>query len=68
MPDSVHRRGKGARLGRLASQTVMLPTVDPFASPNPGCDRRASPPLHVAVLKGAGVDQPRNLAKPVTVE
>ncbi len=24
---------RGARLGRLASQTVMLPTVDPFASP-----------------------------------
>jgi glucosamine--fructose-6-phosphate aminotransferase (isomerizing) len=46
----------------------VLPTVDPFVAPilyTIAVQLRA---YHVAVLKGTDVDQPRNLAKSVTVE
>jgi glucosamine--fructose-6-phosphate aminotransferase (isomerizing) len=47
---------------------VTAPRCDPLIAP-----LVYSPPIqllayHVAVLKGADVDQPRNLAKSVTVE
>jgi glucosamine--fructose-6-phosphate aminotransferase (isomerizing) len=48
------------RLSRIAAETVVLPPVDPFVAPILA--------YHVAVLKGTDVDQPRNLAKSVTVE
>ncbi|MGH7054014.1 MAG: glutamine--fructose-6-phosphate transaminase (isomerizing) [Stellaceae bacterium] len=57
-----------ARLGRLASQTVVLPTVDPFVAPILAAIAVQLLAYHVAVLKGTDVDQPRNLAKSVTVE
>jgi glucosamine--fructose-6-phosphate aminotransferase (isomerizing) len=55
-------------LGGYAWRTIELPTVDPFTAPI-----LASVPIqllayHTAVLKGTDVDQPRNLAKSVTVE
>ncbi len=56
------------RLGRLASQRVVLPTVDPFVAPILAAIAVQLLAYHVAVLKGTDVDQPRNLAKSVTVE
>jgi glutamine---fructose-6-phosphate transaminase (isomerizing) len=57
-----------ARLEAQATASVTLPTVDPVATPI-----LYSVPLqllayHTAVVKGTDVDQPRNLAKSVTVE
>ncbi|MGH7161267.1 MAG: glutamine--fructose-6-phosphate transaminase (isomerizing), partial [Acetobacteraceae bacterium] len=56
------------RLARLASQTVVLPTVDPFVAPILSAIAVQLLAYHVGVLKGTDVDQPRNLAKSVTVE
>jgi glucosamine--fructose-6-phosphate aminotransferase (isomerizing) len=55
-------------IGDVADDVIMVPKVDPFLQPI-----LASVPLqllayHVADLKGTDVDQPRNLAKSVTVE
>ncbi len=57
-----------ARLGKQAWHSFQLPTAHPFVSP-----LLATLPLqllayHVALFKGTDVDQPRNLAKSVTVE
>jgi len=55
-------------LGRFAERVVVLPTVDPFAAPILHAIPVQLLAYHVAVLKGTDVDQPRNLAKSVTVE
>ena len=47
---------------------VTLPTVDPFISPLISAIPVQLLAYHVAVAKGTDVDQPRNLAKSVTVE
>ena len=57
-----------ARLADLASATVALPTVDPFVAPILYAIPVQLLAYHVAVLKGTDIDQPRNLAKSVTVE
>jgi len=57
-----------ARLGRVAAATVALPEVDPFVAPILYAIPVQLLAYHVAVLKGTDVDQPRNLAKSVTVE
>jgi glucosamine--fructose-6-phosphate aminotransferase (isomerizing) len=57
-----------ARLGNLAAATIELPTVDPFVVPILYAIPVQLLAYHVAVLKGTDVDQPRNLAKSVTVE
>ena len=57
-----------ARLGRLAAATVELPTVDPFVAPILYTIPVQLLAYHAAVLRGTDVDQPRNLAKSVTVE
>jgi glucosamine--fructose-6-phosphate aminotransferase (isomerizing) len=57
-----------ARLGALAAATVELPAVDPFVAPVLYAIPVQLLAYHVAVLKGTDVDQPRNLAKSVTVE
>ena len=57
-----------ARLGSLAAATVILPEVDPFVTPILYAIPVQLLAYHVAVLKGTDVDQPRNLAKSVTVE
>ena len=57
-----------AKLARIATETVILPAVDPFVAPILYAVPVQLLAYHVAVLKGTDVDQPRNLAKSVTVE
>jgi glucosamine--fructose-6-phosphate aminotransferase (isomerizing) len=57
-----------AKLRGIAAETVVLPTVDPFVAPILYAIPVQLLAYHVAVLKGTDVDQPRNLAKSVTVE
>ncbi|MGF1640129.1 MAG: glutamine--fructose-6-phosphate transaminase (isomerizing) [Rhodospirillales bacterium] len=56
------------RLGDMAAATVELPAVDPFVAPILYTIPVQLLAYHVAVVKGTDVDQPRNLAKSVTVE
>jgi glucosamine--fructose-6-phosphate aminotransferase (isomerizing) len=56
------------RLGKMAAATVELPAVDPFVAPILYTIPVQLLAYHVAVIKGTDVDQPRNLAKSVTVE
>jgi glutamine---fructose-6-phosphate transaminase (isomerizing) len=57
-----------AKLKGIASETIVLPAVDPFVAPILYAIPVQVLAYHVAVLKGTDVDQPRNLAKSVTVE
>ncbi len=57
-----------SKLKGIASETVVLPRVDPFVAPMLYAIPVQLLAYHVAVLKGTDVDQPRNLAKSVTVE
>ncbi|MEA2790587.1 MAG: hypothetical protein QOG73_2993 [Acetobacteraceae bacterium] len=57
-----------AKLKGIAAETVILPNVDPFVAPILYAIPVQMLAYHVAVLKGTDVDQPRNLAKSVTVE
>ena len=57
-----------ARIDDQQAQTITLPTVDPFVAPILYTIPVQLLAYHVAVLKGTDVDQPRNLAKSVTVE
>jgi glucosamine--fructose-6-phosphate aminotransferase (isomerizing) len=61
------RRGLD-RIGKLASATIELPEVDPFVAPILYITPVHLLAYHVGVNKGTDVDQPRNLAKSVTVE
>jgi glucosamine--fructose-6-phosphate aminotransferase (isomerizing) len=56
------------RLGAKAAATIALPEVDPFVAPILYAIPVQLLAYHTAVLKGTDVDQPRNLAKSVTVE
>ena len=56
------------RLGDMAAATIQLPTVDPVVAPILYAIPVQLLAYHVAVIKGTDVDQPRNLAKSVTVE
>ncbi|APH54535.1 Glucosamine--fructose-6-phosphate aminotransferase [isomerizing] [Granulibacter bethesdensis] len=56
------------RLKGIAAETVILPEVDPFVAPLLYAIPVQLLAYHVAVMKGTDVDQPRNLAKSVTVE
>ncbi|MBF0093442.1 MAG: glutamine--fructose-6-phosphate transaminase (isomerizing) [Alphaproteobacteria bacterium] len=63
--------GDGPGVSRMADSavfTVTLPYVDPFVTPILYSIPVQLLAYHVAVLKGTDVDQPRNLAKSVTVE
>ena len=55
-------------LGGLAAASVALPVVDPFVTPILYAIPVQLLAYHTAVIKGTDVDQPRNLAKSVTVE
>ncbi|HWL82257.1 MAG TPA: glutamine--fructose-6-phosphate transaminase (isomerizing) [Roseomonas sp.] len=55
-------------LRRFAERVVVVPQVDPFVAPILHAIPVQLLAYHVAVLKGTDVDQPRNLAKAVTVE
>jgi glucosamine--fructose-6-phosphate aminotransferase (isomerizing) len=57
-----------AKLRGIATSTIVLPAVDPFVAPILYAIPVQLLAYHVAVLKGTDVDQPRNLAKSVTVE
>ncbi|HQT46936.1 MAG: glutamine--fructose-6-phosphate transaminase (isomerizing) [Acidocella sp. 20-63-7] len=57
-----------AKLRNIATETFILPEIDPFAAPILHAIPVQMLAYHVAVLKGTDVDQPRNLAKSVTVE
>ena len=57
-----------ARLGAQAVATITLPTVDPVVAPILYTMPVQLLAYHTAVAKGTDVDQPRNLAKSVTVE
>jgi glucosamine--fructose-6-phosphate aminotransferase (isomerizing) len=61
------RRGV-ERLGSLAAAVIELPEVDPFVAPILHTIPVQLLAYHAAVTKGTDVDQPRNLAKSVTVE
>jgi glucosamine--fructose-6-phosphate aminotransferase (isomerizing) len=57
-----------AKLRGIAAATVVMPAVDPFVAPILYAIPVQMLAYQVAVLKGTDVDQPRNLAKSVTVE
>ena len=57
-----------AKLKGISVETIVLPAVDPFVAPILYAIPVQMLAYHVAVLKGTDVDQPRNLAKSVTVE
>jgi len=57
-----------AKLRGIAVETVVLPAVDPFVAPLLYAIPVQMLAYQVAVIKGTDVDQPRNLAKSVTVE
>ena len=54
--------------GKTAWATLRLPNVHPFVAPILYSIPVQLLAYHIAVLKGTDVDQPRNLAKSVTVE
>jgi len=56
------------KLSSLAAATIALPAVDPFVAPILHSIPVQLLAYHVAVIRGTDVDQPRNLAKSVTVE
>ena len=56
------------RLAPLSVGTIEMPAVDPFVSPILYAIPVQLLAYYVAVAKGTDVDQPRNLAKSVTVE
>ncbi len=56
------------KLRHIAVDTLTLPDVHPFAAPILYSIPVQLLAYHVAVLRGTDVDQPRNLAKSVTVE
>jgi glucosamine--fructose-6-phosphate aminotransferase (isomerizing) len=56
------------RAGKNAAHAIAMPKVDPFVAPILAAIPVQLLAYHTAVLKGTDVDQPRNLAKSVTVE
>jgi glucosamine--fructose-6-phosphate aminotransferase (isomerizing) len=57
-----------AALGDIATHIIEMPSVGTFAAPLLYALPMQLLAYHVAVLRGTDVDQPRNLAKSVTVE
>ncbi|MGH7097682.1 MAG: glutamine--fructose-6-phosphate transaminase (isomerizing) [Stellaceae bacterium] len=57
-----------ARLGPRLAHGIAVPQCDPFVTPLLYAIPIQLLAYHVAVVKGTDVDQPRNLAKSVTVE
>jgi len=57
-----------ARIGDTATHIIEVPAIDPFVVPLLYAIPVQLLAYHTAVLKGTDVDQPRNLAKSVTVE
>jgi glucosamine--fructose-6-phosphate aminotransferase (isomerizing) len=57
-----------AKLTKIAAETIIVPSINPFAAPILHAIPVQMLAYYVAILKGTDVDQPRNLAKSVTVE
>ncbi len=57
-----------ARLDGLGAETLVVPTAPPLIAPIVFAAPAQLLAYHAAVARGADVDQPRNLAKSVTVE
>jgi len=57
-----------AKMAGIAAEMIELPTVDPFVAPILHAIAVQMLSYHTAVMRGTDVDQPRNLAKSVTVE
>ena len=57
-----------AEAGKYATDVIEMPTCDPFIAPILYSAPMQLLAYHAAVAKGTDVDQPRNLAKSVTVE
>jgi len=57
-----------ARLVIPCEELLVLPTVSPLLAPFPAVTVLQLLAYHIAVARGCEVDQPRNLAKSVTVE
>lgn len=57
-----------AKMKDIATWTIEIPKVDPFVAPILYTIPVQLLAYHAAVIKGTDVDQPRNLAKSVTVE
>ncbi len=57
-----------AKMKGLATEMLELPTVDPFVAPILYAIAAQMLAYQVALIRGTDVDQPRNLAKSVTVE
>ncbi len=57
-----------AKMKGLATEMLELPTVDPFVAPILHAIAVQMLSYQTALLRGTDVDQPRNLAKSVTVE
>lgn len=57
-----------AQMKEIATSSITLPACDPFIQPLLYALPVQMLAYHTAVLKGTDVDQPRNLAKSVTVE
>ena len=57
-----------AALGNIVSASITLPSIHPFVTPILYAVPSQLLAYYTAVLKGTDVDQPRNLAKSVTVE
>ena len=55
-------------VGDMPTAVIEMPKSDPFVTPLLYALPMQMLAYHVAVLKGTDVDQPRNLAKSVTVE
>ena len=55
-------------IGEYAWRTIEVPEADPFIAPLLYALPVQLLAYHTAVAKGTDVDQPRNLAKSVTVE
>ena len=56
------------KMGDYAVHNIELPSIDPFVAPILYAIPVQLLAYHTAVIKGTEVDQPRNLAKSVTVE
>ena len=60
---------EGAKTGAgMADELIVIPTSDPFIAPLLTTVAMQLLAYHTAVARGTDVDQPRNLAKSVTVE
>jgi glutamine---fructose-6-phosphate transaminase (isomerizing) len=57
-----------SHLEHISAKTITMPTIDPFVAPILYAIPIQLLAYHTAVLLGTDIDQPRNLAKSVTVE